>query len=174
MQTLFSESNEIKLVLVTRIMGNNAWNISKTLFVCLSQSPPFWLQYILICSKFRRKWEMLWVFVYTNTHPGKEKAVTTGILYYIRICNPWPNMNTLCKFCELLQKKKNFFLFFGGEGCKFDERCHRFITSTNMTNFVIPPLTSAISVPPWNHQKTIGFSYDLRGNRNSLIRLIEV
>ena len=112
MQTLFSESNEIKLVLVTRIMGNNAWNISKTLFVCLSQSPPFWLQYILICSKFRRKWEMLWVFVYTNTHPGKEKAVTTGILYYIRICNPWPNMNTLCKFCELLQKK-NFF-FFGG------------------------------------------------------------
>ena len=115
MQTLFSESNEIKLVLVTRIMGNNAWNISKTLFVCLSQSPPFWLQYILICSKFRRKWEMLWVFVYTNTHPGKEKAVTTGILYYIRICNPWPNMNTLCKFCELLQKKKIFF-FFGGGG----------------------------------------------------------
>ena len=55
-------------------------------------------------------------FLYTNTHPGKEKTVTTGILYYIRICNPWPNMNTLCKFCELLQKKKTFFFFLEGGG----------------------------------------------------------
>ena len=55
-------------------------------------------------------------FLYTNTHPGKEKTVTTGILYYIRICNPWPNMNTLCKFCELLQKKKHFFFFLEGGG----------------------------------------------------------
>ena len=110
-------------------------------------------------------------FLYTNTHPGKEKTVTTGILYYTCICNPWPNMNTLCKFCELLKKKKHFFFFFGGRGhfwkrCKFDERCHRFITSTNMTNFVIPPSPSAISVPRWNHQKSIGFFYDFTGNRN--------
>ena len=117
-------------------------------------------------------------FLYTQTHIQERKKQLLLAFFIISVFatldQTWIPCASFVNYCK---KKKFFFFWRGGhfwKRGKFDERCHRFITSTNMTNFVIPPLTSAISVPPWNHQKTIGFSYDLRGNRNSLIRLIEV